>query len=190
MRLMCGRELRNRTAQAEEMGWLVQWTAHQSTLAMVAQFLTGVPPGEAVLYTKLDRTDQPCLPLFPGPIEGHPVGQHPTIVKLLQGIFNQRPTAPKYQYIRVEQVITFIKEAGNISRLGLKDLSKKLTVLPMGTGRLTSRPYIRDSDGTKEGVAFSIPGLTKTRRSGPPKEIVFHSFGEDPRLCPAATIRV
>ena len=30
-------------------------------------------------------------------IDGHPVGQHPLVYKLLQGIFNKRAPMPRYQ---------------------------------------------------------------------------------------------
>ena len=36
----------------------------------------------------------------------------------------------------------------------------------------------------REGVKFVIPGLTKTRRSGPPKEDFYPSYPEDEKLCP------
>ena len=36
----------------------------------------------------------------------------------------------------------------------------------------------------REGVKFVIPGLTKTRRSGPPKEVFYPSYPEDEKLCP------
>ena len=39
------------------------------------------------------------------------------------------------------------------------------------------------------GVLFRIPGLTKTRRSGPPQEAIFTSFQENPGLCPVATLK-
>ena len=33
-------------------------------------------------------------------------------------------------------------------------------------------------------VQFSIAGLAKTRRSGPPREVVYHAFANNPKLCP------
>ena len=43
---------------------------------------------------------------------------------------------------------------------------------------------------TPEGVTFRIPGLTKTRRSGPPKEAFFAKFADDEVLCPVKTLKV
>ena len=42
---------------------------------------------------------------------------------------------------------------------------------------------------TREGAHFRIPGLTKTRRSGPPREALFRPFTEDKNLCPVKTLR-
>jgi len=39
-------------------------------------------------------------------------------------------------------------------------------------------------------VKFSIPGLTKTHRSGPPKEVFFVEFKECECLCPIKTGKV
>ena len=52
----------------------------------------------------------------------------------------------------------------------------------------TFTPWVSDSDAY--GVLFSIPGLTKTRRSGPPKEAFYRSFSEDLRLCQVENLKV
>lgn len=39
-----------------------------------------------------------------------------------------------------------------------------------------------------EGARFVIPGLTKTRRTGPPKEVFFAYFPQNIRLCPVNTL--
>ena len=39
------------------------------------------------------------------------------------------------------------------------------------------------------GVRFIIPGLTKTRRSGPPKEAFYASFPEEVAICPVKTLK-
>ena len=37
---------------------------------------------------------------------------------------------------------------------------------------------------TPEGMLFRVPGLTKTRRSGGPKEVLYSKFVLDARICP------
>ena len=43
-------------------------------------------------------------------------------------------------------------------------------------------------DYVGNGVHFVIPGLTKTRISGPPLEAFYPSFPEDPCVYPVATL--
>ena len=129
------------------------------------------------------------------PIDGYPVGSHPTVCKLLQGMFNQRPPAPKYKGVwSVSTVLHFVSKQLSTEGLTLKQLSKKLAVLlALTNASRSSDLHALDLDYrqfTPEGVLFRIPGLTKTRRSGPPKEAFFTSFEEDPGLCPVATLRV
>ena len=39
------------------------------------------------------------------PIEGYPVGQHPIVCRLLQGMFNERPPQPRYQNVSCCRVL-------------------------------------------------------------------------------------
>lgn len=80
--------------------------------------------------------------------------------------------------------------ANNLS-LCLKRLSLKLT--PLLALSNASRASDLTALGAKftqtssEGVVFRIPGLTKTRRSGPPKCFTVLRF-EDETLCPVQTL--
>ena len=113
------------------------------------------------------------------PMEDHTVGQHPLVCRLLQGMFNKRPPAPRYNSVwSVEIVLFFIKRSMASKDLSLKDPSRMTVVL------LALSNASRASDLTAldmcfqqfspEGVLFRIPRLTKTRRSGPPREVFFH----------------
>ena len=42
---------------------------------------------------------------------------------------------------------------------------------------------------TEDGVSFQMPGLSKTRRSGPPREVLYRKFDEHQNICPVLTIR-
>lgn len=128
------------------------------------------------------------------PMDGYSVGNHPTVCKLLQGMFNQRPPAPRYDSVlSVTTVLHLVSEQLSKENLTLKQLSKKLAVLlALTNASRSSDIYALDLDYrqfTPEGILFRIPSLTKTRRSGPPKEAFFTSFEEDPGLCPVATLR-
>ena len=129
------------------------------------------------------------------PIEGHPVGQHPLVCRLLQGMFNQRPPAPRYQSVWNVGVVTgHIQSQLQLTDLPLKELSKRLVVLLALSNASRSSDLhaldLRFRQFTPEGVIFRIPGLTKTRRSGPPKEAFFAKFTDDEALCPVETLKV
>lgn len=42
---------------------------------------------------------------------------------------------------------------------------------------------------TEDGVSFQISGLSKTRQSGPPREVLYQKFDEHQNICPVFTIR-
>ena len=125
-------------------------------------------------------------------MDGCAVGQHPLVCRLLQGVFNKRPPAPRYQNVwNVSTVIVHILRLP--TDLSLKDLTKKLAMLLALTNASRSSDLhaldLRFRSFTGEGVLFRIPGLTKTRRSGPPKEAMFPAFEENSRLCPVNTLK-
>ena len=80
---------------------------------------------------------------------------------------------------------------GDTPTLNLKALSQKLVVLLA----LSNAPRasdlvaldVRFVQSSEEGVTFRIPGLTKTRRSGPPRSFEVSRF-EDASLCPVKTL--
>ena len=123
------------------------------------------------------------------PKEGHPVGQHPLVCRALQGSFSQRLPMPKYTSTwDVNTVVLYLKEKmGDTPTLNLKALSQKLVVLLA----LSNAPRasdlvaldVRFVQSSEEGVTFRIPGLTKTRRSGPPRSFEVSRF-KDASLCP------
>jgi len=45
------------------------------------------------------------------PVERHPVGQHPLVCRLLQGMFNQRPPAPRYNTVWCVDVYSQSKDS-------------------------------------------------------------------------------
>lgn len=110
------------------------------------------------------------------PIEGCQVGQHPIIVKLLQGIFNSRPPRPRYNDIWIGGVVLeFIeKHLPNNSSLCLKDLSRKLvSLLVLVTAARSSDLHLIDTRYVThhlDSVTVTFVGLTKTRRRGAPPQ--------------------
>ena len=107
-------------------------------------------------------------------------------------MFNQRPPAPHYKTVWcVDTVVQYIGSTFASADLSLKNLSMKLVMLMALSNASRASDLasldIRFQQFTPEGVKFFVPGLTKTRRSGPPKEAFFGQFHEK-SLCPVNTL--
>ena len=127
------------------------------------------------------------------PIDGVLVGKHPIVSRFMQGVFNSRPPCPKYSSTwDVDRVINYLHSLGPSENLSLKNLSMKLVVLMAFASANRSSDLhaldIKFRRYTPEGVIFILPSLTKTRRSGPPKESFYCRF-EDEILCPVHTLQ-
>ena len=60
-------------------------------------------------------------------IDGVVVGKHPTVRRLIQGIFNSRPPRPKYRSVwNIDMVVVHIQSMEPSDKLSFKDLSWKL----------------------------------------------------------------
>lgn len=113
------------------------------------------------------------------PVEGLPLGQHPLITRLMKGINNQRPAAPRYVSTwRVDTVVEYIKSLGENDKLSVKQLSCKLVMLmalvdASRTSELAALD-LRFRAYSPEGVTFTLSKLTKKRSLwGPTKAEVF-----------------
>ena len=112
----------------------------------------------------------------------------------MQGVFNSRPPCPKYSTTwNVDVVINYLHSLGPSEHLSLKNLSLKLVVLmALTSANRSSDLHALDLNFrryTPEGVNFVLPTLTKTGRSGPPKESFYCKFKEV-ILCPVHTLQI
>ena len=128
------------------------------------------------------------------PIDGVVIGKHPIVSRFMQGVFNSRPPCPRYSFTwDVDVVISYLRSMGPTEQLSLKDASLKLvTLMALSSANRSSDLHALDLEFrhfTPEGVVFVLPTLTKTRRSGPQKELFYSKF-EDNRLCPVCTLEV
>ena len=128
-------------------------------------------------------------------VDGQPVGQHPTIVRVLKGAFNMRPPLPKYSTTwQVSKVTSYIASLGSNEALSLKQLSLKLVALlaltrPSRSNDL-SNLSLKAMRVLPDGVQFNPVSLSKqSRPSRPIKPFIFPSFSTDKRLCPKVTIQ-
>ena len=112
---------------------------------------------------------------------------------MIQWIFNSRPPAPRYTIAwDVDKVLVCIHNLPQNSQLSLTTLTHKLAMLMALTNAdrcselasldLTFRAHLRD------GVKFVILGLTKTRKSGPPKQVFYPSYPVEVKHFPVKTL--
>ena len=126
-------------------------------------------------------------------IDGTRIGQHPLVSRFLKGVFNNRPPAPKYAATwDVDVVLRYIKELPENDKLSFQALSHKLAMLmALANADRCSDLAALDLDYMRpqvNGMLFIIPGLTKTRRNGPPLQAFYPSFTEERQICPVRTL--
>ena len=128
-------------------------------------------------------------------VDGQPVGQHPTIVRVLKGAYNKRPPLPKYTSTwEVSKVTSYIVALGDNDSLSLKSLSLKLVVLlaltrPSRSNDL-SNLSLKAMRVLPDGIQFNPVCLSKqSRPSRPLKPFTFPSFFSDKRLCPKEAVQ-
>ena len=86
----------------------------------------------------------------------------------------------------VDIVLQYIRRLPRNEELSFQSLSHKLAMLMALTNADRSSDLAAlDLDYVRpqiNGITFIIPGLTKTRRSGPSLEAFYPSFEEEPKL--------
>ena len=128
-------------------------------------------------------------------VDGNDVGQHPTISRLMKGIYNNRPPLPRYVNTwDVQTVLDYLKRLGSNGSLSLKLLTLKTVMLLALTRPSRSADLFQlDLDARHfrpEGVEFLPKHLAKQARQGRPMaSFFFPSFSEDPLLCPVHTLK-
>ena len=126
--------------------------------------------------------------------EGISVGSHPTIVRLLKGIFNLKPTRARYiETWDANIVLNYLKNIPIGNESYLKDLTMKLTMLLALT--LAARPQTlhqlstKDMVRTENKIVLNISEALKHTRPGKPLEkIEINAYPHDKSLCPYTTL--
>lgn len=127
-------------------------------------------------------------------VDGVRVGQHPLVSRLLKGVFNSRPPAPRYTCTwDVGVVLTYLENSPENRDLTLQALTHKVAMLMAlsNADRCSDLAALDLNHRTYQtnGVKFTIPGLTKSRRNGPPIEAFYPSFQGSPKLCPVRALK-
>lgn len=122
---------------------------------------------------------------------GNTSGTHPLVTSLMKGVFESRPTLPRYNSIwHVSTVLDFIKTLGPNEDFSLKNVTLKcvtLVALLSGQRCQTIRALrISGMKVTNGQIRFDISTLLKTSKSGKHLEpLIFKPYTYDSQLCVA-----
>ena len=122
-------------------------------------------------------------------IDGVSVGAHPFVIRYMRGVFNLRPTKPRYSGIwDASLVLRFLQTWSPVKFLNLKQLTLKLTMLIALTNaaRIQSIHQIHVNNMKKcfKEYVFEYSGLLKQCRPGYKMPVVrMKAHPPDRRLC-------
>ena len=129
-------------------------------------------------------------------IEGSAVGSHPLVSRLMKGMFNSRPPAPRYTSSwDVREVVSFLSKYKSATLSTLQLGKKAVTLLALVNADRCSDLAALDRDKVKwtpDGVEFTVVQLTKTRsskRSSSPRRVCYSSFPDNSEICPTTVLR-
>jgi site-specific recombinase XerD len=165
----------------------------QATVADIADFLTEM--FDTGLEYSTMNSYRSAISAYHPEVENYPVGKHPVIKTLLQGMFNERPPKPRYgDTWDVDLVLRHMKSKGDNENLGLKDLTLKVTMLlalsSAGRGSELHQLNPKMMMDRGDSLEFHIEGLTKTKRPSKPHATVkIHEFAQERKLDVVETVR-
>lgn len=191
---------RQSTSAAYEAGWALwgDWCRQKHSdplsndLNSILQFLSeAFLKGKSYSSVNILRS---MLSVTLEQINGKGVGSHPLIIRLMKGIFLNKPPKPRYVATwNVDGALKFVSDLGDNANLSLLDLSKKLVfLLSLSTfARVSELASIsRNSVQFSEwGSTFSLSKLRKSQRSGALPVVRVEKFTGDPRLCPVTCMK-
>jgi len=164
-----------------------------SSLNTVTEFLSGVFEAGSG-YSSLNTTRSALSMVLPY-IEGHSIGSHPVITRLLKGIGKTRPPTPKYNYIwDPTTVLTYIKTLWPLQDLSLNDLTLRcVSLLALSTAhRVQTYAAIKLSEIVFSGTQVSIFVSAALKTSGPGRPqpcLVMKMYDEHPEWCMVTTLK-
>ena len=128
-------------------------------------------------------------------VDGHSIGQHPLVTRMLKGVYNERPPLPRYSsFWDVGTVLRHLQGWGENDKVSLRQLTLKLVMLmaltrPSRTMDL-SKLDIGYRHFTTSGVLFKPQHLSKqSRPSKPLADFFYPRYAEDETICPVVTLQ-
>ncbi|XP_057338526.1 uncharacterized protein LOC130676391 [Microplitis mediator] len=127
-------------------------------------------------------------------IAGDKIGKDPTISRLMKGVFNQRPSKPKYEKIfSLDPVLDNLEKLYPLENLSMLELTEKLVMLLaiVTAHRKQTLALIKVNNimKTDSGYEIKIPDRIKTTKPGGYQPLlIIPKFEENPKLCAASVL--
>lgn len=141
------------------------------------------------------NTARSALSGFATLADGSNIGSNEVVCRLIKGIFNANPPAPRYKRIwDVKQVLNLLRSWSPVKKLSLRNLTLKLCMLIalLIAPRCQTLKALDLSTLTFAGGAarFGVSELLKTSRRGKVgKDILLQGYPPDRRLCVLKVLR-
>lgn len=122
-------------------------------------------------------------------IEGFPAGAHPLIIRFMKGVFNLKPSLPRYSHTwDASIVLAYLLKLTPACKLPLKFLTYKLAMLiALTTASRSQSLHLLDIANMEKGFSSYIlyySGLLKQTRPGSSNPVAeLKSYPPDRRLC-------
>ena len=130
------------------------------------------------------------------PINGISLGSHPTVTRFLKGVFESRPTAPRYtQTWDVGKVLSYLQTIPNSEDVSLKDLTLKTAMLvslvSAQRGQTIHYLNLDDMISSETSITFALSRPLKQSKPGvKPMVVQFTSYPADPRICVVTILKM
>ena len=121
--------------------------------------------------------------------DGSSFGNHALVIRFLKGVFETRPSLPRYKDIwNVSVVLDYLKTLSPLEELNLKDITHKTVMLvTLLSGQRCQTVHALTISGMKnknDAVHFEITQLLKTSKPGKHQgHLEFTPYPVDERLC-------
>ena len=123
------------------------------------------------------------------------LGAHPLVKRFMRGVFNLRPTKPRYSTTwDVNRVLEFLQSTSPVELLPLKDLTRKLAMLialsTAARSQTLSLLSLSNMTVTDDGFSFTFDQLLKQSRPGyVTPNVRLRSYTPDTKLCVCSTLQ-
>lgn len=148
-----------------------------------------------VSYTSIN-TARGALSSLGITVDGCSAGSHPLVTRFLKGVFNLRPSVPRYTRTwDVQQVLQYLRAMDPLSSLSLKDLTLKLVMLMALTQAARIQTLhclcLQNINFGQDSVCVWLGETIKQCR---PKFnvrfVIFKAYSTDIRLCVCETLKM